>query len=310
MRDIFLKTLLGIAEADKSVMFLTGDLGFGVIDPFVKQLPQQFLNVGVSEQNMIGVATGLAQEGHKVVAYSIGNFPTLRPLEQIRNDAAYHNANVKVVSVGGGFSYGALGMSHHATEDLSILRALPNVTVLAPATDNETIEATRYMMQTDGTFYLRLERASTPMPEGADDAPVTIGKLRQLRDGHDVTFIASGAVLAAALGATEILAKDSITCRILSAHTLKPFDAETLLAVARDTKALITVEENTIIGGLGGAVAELCLEAPVRPAKFLRVGIPDTYTSIVGDQKYLMDLYGLNAPNLAAKAKSLLGEPK
>lgn len=308
MRDIFLKTLLGLAATDPSIMLLTGDLGFGVIDPFVKQHPKQFLNVGVAEQNMIGIATGLAQEGHKVVAYSIGNFPTLRPLEQIRNDAAYHNANVKVVCVGGGFSYGALGMSHHATEDLSILRALPGVTVLAPATDRETAEATRHMMATDGVFYLRLERASTPMPAGADDVPVQIGKLRVLREGLDVTFIASGAVLAAALGAADTLAKDGITSRVVSAHTVKPFDADSLRAIAADTRVLITVEENTILGGLGGSVAEICLEAPVRPQKFLRMGIPDTYTSIVGDQKYLMDLYGLNAASLAAKAKTLLGE--
>ncbi|MBU6236155.1 MAG: transketolase, partial [Alphaproteobacteria bacterium] len=254
-----------------------------------------------------GIATGLAQEGHKVVAYSIGNFPTLRPLEQIRNDAAYHNANVKIVCVGGGFSYGALGMSHHATEDLSILRALPNVSVLAPATDRETAEATRHMMATDGVFYLRLERASTPMPEGTDDKPVTIGKIRTLREGSDVTFVGAGAVLAAAFGAAEVLAAEGISCRIMSAHTVKPLDADALIAAAKNTRVLITLEENTILGGLGGAVAEILLENGAAPQKFLRMGIPDTYTSIVGDQKYLMGLYGLETKALAAKAKSLLG---
>lgn len=307
MRDIFLRTLLEIASQDPSVMLLTGDLGFGVLDPFIKNHPDQYLNVGVAEQNMIGLATGLAQEGRKLVAYSIGNFPTLRPLEQIRNDAAYHNANVKVVCVGGGFSYGALGMSHHATEDLSILRALPNVTLLAPATDRETEAATRHMMAHDGVFYLRLERASTPMPAGADDVPVTIGKLRTLREGKDVVFIATGAVLAGALKAAEMLEKDGLSCKVISCHTLKPLDADALRAAAQGCKALITIEENTILGGLGGAVAEILLESPVRPEKFLRMGIPDTYTSVVGDQSYLMGLYGLDAGGIAAKTKSLLG---
>lgn len=305
MRDLFLKTFLEEADNNPNAMLLTGDLGFSVLEPFANKYPAQYLNVGVAEQNMTGIATGLAQEGKCVVTYSIGNFPTLRPLEQIRNDAAYHNANVKVVCVGGGFSYGALGMSHHATEDLAILRALPNVTVLAPATDNEVIAATQYMMNNPGVFYLRLERASAPMPAGADNAPVEIGKLRIVREGKDVTFIACGGVVSAAIGAADILEKDGISTRVISAHTIKPFDIEGLRN-ALNTKALITVEEHTVLGGLGGTVAEAALEIGGVLPKFIRVGISDTYTAIVGDQNYLKDIYGLNAESLAKKAKTLL----
>ncbi|MCB1538065.1 MAG: transketolase [Rhodospirillales bacterium] len=307
MRDLFLKTLKDEAAQDEAVMFLTGDLGFSVIEPFVAEFPDRFLNVGVAEQNLIGVATGLAQEGFKTVCYSIGNFPTLRPLEQIRNDAAYHNANVKVVCVGGGFSYGALGMSHHATEDLSILRALPNITVLAPATDAEVVACTQHMLRTPGVFYLRLERASAPIPEGHDDAAVEIGRLRTiLPGGTDVTFIACGGVLGAAIGAAQALAGDGIKAGVVSAHTIKPLDAEGLRSIMGTSRAVITVEENTILGGLGGAVAETVLEFGMALPRFARAGISDTYTAVVGDQGYLKDLYGLNAESLARKAKTLL----
>ncbi|HEY8963995.1 MAG TPA: transketolase C-terminal domain-containing protein [Alphaproteobacteria bacterium] len=305
MRDLFLKTLMTEAAANKNAMLLTGDLGFGVLDPFIKAYPDRYLNVGVAEQNMIGLATGLAHEGRRVVAYSIGNFPTLRPLEQIRNDVLYHNADVKIVCVGGGFSYGALGMSHHATEDLSILRALPNLTMLTPATDQETIACTEYMMRHAGPCYLRLERSSAPIPAGGDDAPVEIGKVRTIREGQNITFIGAGGVLGAAIGAADLLEKGGLSTRVLSVHSLKPLDKDTIIRAAKDTEVLITVEENTVIGGLGGAIAEICMEAGVR-VKFHRAGIPDTYTATVGDQNYLKDLYGLNAEALAQTAQKLL----
>ena len=158
MRDTFVKTLIDIAKKDKNVHLITGDLGFGVLKPFWEQLPDQFTNAGIAEQNMTSFAAGLALQGKTVFTYSIGNFPTLRALEQIRNDCAYHNANVKIVCVGGGFVYGPLGMSHHATEDLSIMRALPDVTVLAPGDLVEAEYATRAIYETEGTCYLRLGR--------------------------------------------------------------------------------------------------------------------------------------------------------
>src|SRR3954468_17255260 len=154
MRDAFTRRLEELAAQDPRIFLITGDLGFGVLDPFEKKFPKQYLNAGVAEQNMTGLATGLALEGRVVFTYSIGNFPTLRCLEQIRNDAAYHEANVKIIAIGGGFSYGALGMSHHATEDLAILRAIPGITVVAPGDDLETRGATRALVETPGTCYL------------------------------------------------------------------------------------------------------------------------------------------------------------
>ena len=158
MRDTFVKTLIEIAKADKDVHLLTGDLGFGVLKPYWEQLPEQFTNIGIAEQNMTGIAAGLALSGKKVFTYSIGNFPTLRCLEQIRNDCAYHDANVKIVCVGGGFVYGSLGMSHHATEDLAIMRALPSVVVMAPGDLTEAAACTRAIYEHQGTCYLRLGR--------------------------------------------------------------------------------------------------------------------------------------------------------
>src|SRR4051794_39462434 len=155
MRDSFIKTLCDLAERNSRIMLITGDLGFAVLDEYRRRFPRQFINAGVAEQNMTLLATGMALEGHVVFTYSIGNFPTLRCLEMIRNDAAYHNANVKVVSIGGGFSYGPLGISHHATEDLAIMRALPNVTSVSPTSLWEVAEATKAITQTPGTFFFR-----------------------------------------------------------------------------------------------------------------------------------------------------------
>ena len=162
MRDAFIETLIDLARRDQDVLLLTADLGFGVLDRFARELPRQFLNVGVAEQNMTGIAAGLALEGKTVFTYSIGNFNTLRCLEQIRNDLCYHQAKVKIVSIGGGFCYGPLGVSHHATEDLAIMRALPRMTVVAPGDVTETILATRSIYQTPGPGYLRLGRGNDP----------------------------------------------------------------------------------------------------------------------------------------------------
>ena len=194
MRDHFIKRLTNLAENDPELVLVTGDLGFGVFDNYRKVRSNQFINAGVSEQNMTMVATGMALEGYKVFTYSIGNFPTLRCLEMIRNDAAYHEANVKVVCIGGGFSYGPLGISHHATEDLAIMRSLPNLTVISPCGLWETMEATEALVSTPGTCYLRLDKSV------GDDAPnnnerFEIGKLRVLQEGKDVTLLVTGGIL-------------------------------------------------------------------------------------------------------------------
>jgi transketolase len=305
LRDVFISRLMKLAASDPKIFLVTGDLGFGVLTEFESKFPQQYLNVGVAEQNMTGVATGLALEGRVVFTYSIGNFPTLRCLEQIRNDACYHNANVKIVAIGGGFSYGQLGMSHHATEDLAILRSLPGITVLSPGDDWEAAEATTAAATTAGCFYLRLDKSTA----GSDHNPgevFELGRARVLRPGDDAALIVTGGIAGVALKAADLLLREGVSVRVISIHTIKPFDASTVIAAARETRALVTLEEHSVNGGLGSAVAEACLDAGVLPPRFLRMGVKGGVVCTVGDQSYLRTQCGLDEQSVADSIKSRL----
>jgi len=305
VRDTFIASLTKLAARDPRVFLITGDLGFAVLDEYSRTRPNQFLNAGVAEQNMTGLATGLALDGRVVFTYSIGNFPTLRPLEQIRNDAAYHEANVNVVAVGGGFSYGALGMSHHATEDLAILRALPGVTVVAPGDDWETECAVPALAAARGTTYLRLDRSSAGRTQREGETFV-LGKARRLREGSDVTLVSTGGILSVVLAAADELSEQHrIRCRVLSMHTIVPLDAEALFDAARETGGVVTIEEHSVHGGLGGAVAETLLESGVVPRAFHRIGLRAGFSSIVGSQDYLRTAYGMDAPAIVDAVRSL-----
>lgn len=308
MRDAFIRTLTSLAETHPELMLITADLGFGVLDDFARRFPRQFLNAGVAEQNMTGLAAGLALEGHVVFTYSLGNFPSLRCLEQLRNDACYHRANVKVVTVGGGFCYGPVGASHHATEDLSILRALPDLTVLAPGDDWEAEQATRAIFAWPGTAYLRLERSGAPCT-AAPGERFRIGRARTVREGRDVTLIAAGGILGEALKAAAALARDGVECRIVSMHSLKPPDAGCLLRAARETGGILTIEENTVDGGLGGCVAEILLESGITPGFFRRLGLQSCFSSEVGSQTYLRRFYGLDHAAIAAAVLARVPSP-
>lgn len=305
MRDAFVARLTQLAEADPRVFLITGDLGFGVLTKFAEKHPKQFLNAGVAEQNMTGVATGLALDGRVVFTYSIANFPTLRCLEQVRNDAAYHGAGVKVVAIGGGFSYGQLGMSHHATEDLAILRAIPEITVVSPGCLWEAEEATSAIARAPGTCYLRLDKSDA----GRTNRPgeqFELGKIRTVRSGNDLTLVVTGGILGAALEAADQLASEGIRARVLSVHCLRPFDHETLLLACRGTGGLVTVEEHVPEGGLGGLVSETCLEAGEMPRRFARMAIRGGFASVVGSQAYLRARYGLDAAAIASQARGIL----
>ena len=294
MRDVFVRRLTALAGTDARIMLLTADLGFGVLNDYIARFPSQFLNVGVAEQNMTGLAAGMALEGHIVFTYSLGSFPTVRCLEQIRNDVCYHEANVKIVSVGGGMAYGAVGPTHHATEDLAILRSLPNMTVVAPGDLWEAAEATSALVGLPGPAYLRLDKSAAS--ETARPGEVfRLGSSRLVREGTDVTLVATGGILGEALAAAERLAGDGIECRGLSRHTVKPLDVEALRRAVRETGGIVTVEEHTVDGGLGGAVAEQLLEAGERPRVFHRIGLRAGFASVVGSQQYLRKVYGLDA---------------
>lgn len=304
MRNAFIKTLTSLAEKDKRITLITGDLGFGVLTDFAKNFPKQFFNAGVAEQNMTGLATGLALEGRIVFTYSIANFSTLRCLEQIRNDAAYHNCNVNVVAVGGGFSYGQLGFSHHATEDLSILRALPEISVYSPCDAWEVEHSVTDMVNRNGTKYIRLDRSGPANLKSNE--PFVVGKPRVVREGKDLTIVATGGIIEVALKVADDFAKNGTDVRVLSLHTLRPFDPTPIVNAARETKGIITLEEQTIHGGLGGLVAENLLELGVIPKKFYRMGLKAGFTTIVGDQNYLREYYDVGHKALTQKISEML----
>ena len=303
MRDAFVKALLLHAHIDKRVMLITGDLGFGVLTNYAKELPGQFINAGVAEQNMTGLAAGLALEGRNVFTYSIANFPTLRCLEQIRNDVLYHDLSVNIVAIGGGLSYGALGMSHHATEDVGVMRTLPGLRVFAPCDEIETGALVEQMVANPAPSYLRLDK-SKAVAANAD--PFFFGKLRQMRRGASVAIVGYGGVVAEALVAADLLLALGIDCAVYSAHTLKPFDSNSLIQLAVDYDALVTIEEHVPTGGLGSLVADTLLDARTMPRRFTRLCLPDAYSSIVGSQEYLRMRHGLNGSAIATRVRQLM----
>lgn len=305
MRDTFIKRLSQLVEQDPQIMLVTGDLGFKVLDDYAARFPKNFLNLGVAEQNMTGVAVGLALSGKTVFTYSIGNFPTLRCLEQLRNDACYHGANVKVVVIGAGFSYGALGFSHHATEDVSILRALPGMTLVTPSDYWETGEATEALAKRPGTACLRLDKSSAGDTSHPGET-FKLGRARRLCDGEALTFFTAGGILAEVLKAREMLAAEGIETQVYSMHTIKPLDETAVMQAARETGGIISVEEHVIQGGLGGAIAEVCLDNGCPPRRFRRLGLDDEFSTVVGSQFYLRERFGLDAAGIAASARELL----
>ena len=298
MRDAFVRALIEVAKKNKNVELVTGDLGFGVLKPFWEQCPNQFTNAGIAEQNMASLAAGMALSGKIVFTYSIGNFPTLRCLEQIRNDCAYHNANVKIVCIGGGFSYGSLGMSHQATEDIAIMRALPNVAVFAPGDLVEAEVITKAIVDYPGTCYLRLGRGGEKRIHQKIDN-FLIGKAIKIKDGDDIAIFSTGVIFDEVLVAYEKLVKNGLKPIIYTFPTVKPIDKETIKTIASICKYIFTIEEHNVIGGFGSAVSEVVSEITGNKASVLRVGLNDEYSIKVGAQKYLREQYKLDGKSIA-----------
>jgi transketolase len=305
MRTAFVRALLDLASRDQRISLVVGDLGFGVVEPFAESYPSRFVNAGVAEQNMTSIAAGMALCGKVVFTYSIANFPTLRCFEQIRNDVCYHNADVKVVSVGGGLGYGSLGVSHHATEDIAVMRSLPNMTVVAPGDPVEVELATRALAAQPGPGYLRLGRSGEPKIH-RDDIDFELGKAITVREGEDVCLIATGGLLLNAMKSAELLSREGIEARVLSMHTIKPLDTEVILAAARETHAIFAIEEHSIVGGLGSAVAEVLAESSDRKVPFKRLGLPPTFTCEVGSHDYLLSKYSLSPEGILARLEPTL----
>lgn len=296
MRDRFIKKLTEKVEKDPKITLVTGDLGFGVFDSFRKDHAGNFINAGVAEQNMTLVASGLAKEGFKVFTYSIANFPTLRCLEMIRNDCAYHGLDVKVVAVGAGMSYGALGISHHATEDIAIMRAVPDVSVFSPGNLTEVDHVVTHLVATGGTCYLRLDKDKGAEPE--QEEPISIGAPRLLRHGGDVLILATGGITSEAVKARELLHSEGIQASVASVHTIKPINEAAMVALLKDFSLVVTVEEHSLTGGLGSIVAEVLVDNQLHSSRLLRLGIKPCFTSVVGSQDYLRGIYEINAPSI------------
>lgn len=301
MRNTFVDTLYEMAENDKNTVLMTGDLGFGVLTKFWETYPEQFINAGICEQNMASVAAGMGLEGKNVFLYSIGNFPTLRCIEQIRNNICYHKSNVTIVAVGAGFSYGALGMTHHATEDIAVMRALPEMTVFTPCDPIETEQATRLAHKINGPCYIRLGRGGEKNLH-LNKVQVEVGKALLLREGKDKVILCAGAIANEAVLASELLQHEGISCGVYSFPTVKPIDKETIIELASTMGDIYTLEEHNICGGFGSAVAEVMAEWGCS-AKLHRFSLNDEYTSVVGSQSYLRNYYNLSGEVIANRLK-------
>jgi Transketolase, C-terminal subunit len=306
MRDAFTKALSALAREHEDIFLITGDLGFGVLTPFKNEFPTQYLNAGIAEQAMTGMAAGMALEGRTVFTYSIGNFPTLRPLEQIRNDCAYHGANVKIVCVGGGFVYGSLGMSHHATEDVSIMRALPNVTVFSPGDPYEVEALMPLVYSTPGTCYLRLGRGGEPFAHEAPIENYKLGQAVELYSGKEGAVFSTGGILTECKKAVSAMREAGRDIGLYSFPTVKPLDKHFIQAMASKLPFIATVEEHNIVGGFGSAVCEATAAMSGPRAKIELIGLDDCYSAIVGSQQYLRHFYGFDSEHIIKRITALL----
>ena len=297
MRTAFINTLTKLAQKDKNIYLLTGDLGFSVFENFMKRFPERFINCGVAEQNMMGVAAGLALSGKKPYVYSIIPFVTIRCLEQIKDDVAYQNLNVKIVGVGGGFSYGYLGATHHATEDIAMLRVLPNFTILAPGDPIETEKLMIEAYKTKNPTYFRLTNVGGKIVHQKKDK-IKIGEPFIFKEGRDGALVVNGIFLAIGKELIEKLKKMGYNFKLVSLPTLKPIDKSSLYKELKEQKLVFSLEEHSIIGGLGSALAEILTEKGWK-GTLKKVAVPDKFFPKVGNADYIRKKYHLSAEQLA-----------
>lgn len=305
MRDAFQKELLKLAKKKKNLFLLTGDLGFGVFDEYEKKFTKQYINVGVAEQNLIGISTGLALEGKIVIAYSIANFLTLRCLEQIRNDAVYHNLNINLVSTGGGYTYGVLGMSHHATEDLSVLNSIPNITIVAPANKWETKRAINVLIKTKGVTYLRLEKGGNEIKP--EKKSFKLGNLIKYISGKEVAVISLGGIFTECLKAVKKLREINLNPSFYSLSSLKPLNEINIIKELKKYKSILTVEENNFIGGLGSTLSYLIHKNNLK-IKYCSLSTEDKTLKIIGDQNFLRKKNNLDSISIFKKIEQLYND--
>lgn len=300
MRNAFINSLCEEARENKNLWLLTGDIGFSVLEVFAKEFPERYINIGVAEQNMIGVAAGLALSGKTVFTYSIGNFSFMRCMEQIRNEICYHNLDVKVVAVGGGFAYGSMGYTHHAIEDIAMLRTLPNITVAAPGDPVEAGLATKALAKLKGPGYLRLGRGGEKkVHETLTD--FSLNRAIVMADGTDAVIVSAAATLDIAHEARLELEKSGLSVGLLSMPILSPFDKESFLKAARGSKVVVTVEEHGR-GGLAAIAAEIIADVGFNVV-FKKIYVAGNPRSEAGDRNWQREQHGVTAAAIVAAVK-------
>lgn len=306
-RDAYSTTLESMAETDPRVCAVVNDsVSSTKLKNFSKRFPERFVNVGIAEQNMVGVGTGLANGGMVPFVCGASCFLTARAMEQVKVDLGYSNSNVKICGMSSGMAYGQLGPTHHSIEDIAWTRIIPNLAVIVPADPIETSEAMRYALEHDGPMFLRISR----MPVRAvhsEDYRFTLGKAPVLRPGNDVAILANGVMVSRALDAADRLAEARVSARVLNMSSMKPIDEEAVLDAARTTRGIITAEEGLTAGGLGGAVAELL--AQHHPARMRILGVPGVFAP-TGSAEFLLSHFGLTADGIYNAALELLAEEK
>jgi transketolase len=303
-RDAFAGALETVAREWPNIVTVVNDsIGSSKISNFAKLFPNRLVNVGIAEQDLIGIAAGLANGGLLPFVCAASCFMTGRGLEQIKADVAYSNMNVKLCGMSSGMAYGELGPTHHSIEDLAWTRAIANMTVIVPADPLETQQAVFVAAQTEGPMFLRISR--TPVPQvHPDDYHFQIGRAAQLRAGNDVTLIANGTMISRALGAADQLVQRNIHARVLNMATVRPIDREAIVSAARETHGIVTVEEHTVFGGLGSAVAEVVVQNAPAPMRIL--GVPGVFAP-TGSAEFLFEHFGLTPDHIATAALELLG---
>ena len=310
MRKTCLDMVYKLAKSDDRIFFIGSDLGFGTMKQFKEEMPDRFFMEGVSEANIIGMAAGLALEGKIPYVNTIATFLTRRCFEQIVLDLCLHNLNVRLIGNGGGLVYAPLGPTHLAIEDVAILRAVPNMTIVAPADADEMRRLMPLTVDRTGPIYIRLAKGYDPIVT-RNDIPFEIGKAIPIREGADALIVTTGITLKHALDAANSLSKQGLEVAVLHVHTIKPLDTEAVLEYAAEVTVIVTIEEHTVIGGLGSAVAELLAEASFEPAKrFRRIGIPDVFPDEYGSQASLMAHYDITAEMVISVMEQLLEVPE
>lgn len=306
MRNAFADELTKLGDTNPDLVMLSGDIGNRLFDKFKAAHPDRFYNCGVAEANMIGVASGMAMSGFRPVAYTITPFVTTRCLEQIRVDVCYHNVPVTIVAVGAGLAYAGLGPTHHACEDISFLRSLPNMNVICPADAFEVRAALRAVMDQDGPAYIRMGKKGEPVVHDGIPQDFVIGRALPIKKGEDVVLLSTGNMLPEALEAAELLAAMGVSASVVSFHTVKPLDEACLEEAFSDYKVVATIEEHSLIGGLGSAVGEWMADRTMSTEKLVRFGTPDAFFRESGEQEYARLQLGLSAAQISDRVLAKL----